>query len=66
MSNFGLKAKNKDKHSQFQDKKDLATRITEACNAVPREQLKAIVQHSVNAFEKCLRAILFNKLLCNH
>ncbi|KAI8984423.1 hypothetical protein BDF20DRAFT_816517, partial [Mycotypha africana] len=54
------------KHSQFQDKEDLATRIAEACNAVLREHLKAIVQHSVNAFEKCLRAILISKLLCNH
>lgn len=34
---------------------DLATRITEVCNSVPREHLKAFVQHSINVFEKCLK-----------
>ncbi|KAG1164817.1 hypothetical protein G6F36_013707 [Rhizopus arrhizus] len=46
--------KNKVKRSQFQDK-DLATRIAEACNAVPSEHLRAFAQHSVNVFEKCLK-----------
>lgn len=47
--------KNKVKRSQFQDKEDLATRIAEACNAVPSEHLRAFAQHSVNVFEKCLK-----------
>jgi transposase len=57
---------NKVKHNQFQDKGDLATRIAEACNAVPRKHLKAFIQHPVNVFEKCLKGdpylmnLLFN------
>ncbi|KAG1150146.1 hypothetical protein G6F37_011268 [Rhizopus arrhizus] len=43
--------KNKVKRSQFQTKEDLLTRITEACNNVPPEHLRAFVQHSVNIFE---------------
>lgn len=46
--------KNKVKRSQFQDTEGLATRISEACNAVPPERLRAFVQHSVNVFGKCL------------
>lgn len=44
--------KNKVRLSQFQDKEDFATRIIEACNSVPREHLKAFVQHLTNVFEK--------------
>lgn len=47
--------KNKVKRSQFQTKEDLSTRITEACNNVPPEHLRAFVQHSVNIFEDCLK-----------
>lgn len=43
--------KNSVRRSQLQEKEDLATRITEACNSVPREHLKAFVQHSANVFE---------------
>ncbi|ORE21742.1 hypothetical protein BCV71DRAFT_173086, partial [Rhizopus microsporus] len=47
-------AKNKVKRSKFEDKEDLATRITEACNSVPPNHFHVLVQHSVNVFEKCL------------
>jgi hypothetical protein len=46
--------KNKAKRNKFEDKEDLATQITEACNSVPPNHLHAFVQHSVNLFEKCL------------
>lgn len=46
--------KNKVKRSRFEDKEDLFTRITEACNSIPPNHLHAFVQHSVNVFEKCL------------
>ena len=51
---FWAIVKNKVKRSRFEDKEDLFTRITEACNSVPPNHLHAFVQHSVNVFEKCL------------
>ncbi|KAI8874653.1 hypothetical protein K501DRAFT_204105, partial [Backusella circina FSU 941] len=46
--------KNKVKRSRFENKEDLVTRITEACNSVPSNHLHAFAQHSMNVFEKCL------------
>ncbi|CEG80826.1 hypothetical protein RMATCC62417_15105 [Rhizopus microsporus] len=46
--------KNKVRHSQFEDKEDLQTRITEASNNVPVRYLRNIIQHSVSVFDKCL------------
>lgn len=46
--------KNKVKRSRFEDKADLFTRITEACNSIPPNHLHAFAQQSVNVFEKCL------------
>ncbi|KAG1048041.1 hypothetical protein G6F43_009546 [Rhizopus delemar] len=51
---FWAIVKNKVKRSRFEDKEDLFTRVTEACNSVPPNHLHAFVQHSVNVFEKCL------------
>lgn len=51
---LSISAKNKVKRSKFEDKEDLATRITEACNSVPPNHFHVLVQHSVNVFEKCL------------
>jgi transposase len=51
---FWAIVKNKVKRSRFEDKEDLFTRFTEACNSVPPNHLHAFVQHSVNVFEKCL------------
>jgi transposase len=48
--------KNKVKHSQFQTKEDLSTRIAGACNNVPPEHLRALAQHLVNIFEDYLKA----------
>ncbi|KAI8080306.1 uncharacterized protein B0P05DRAFT_469333, partial [Gilbertella persicaria] len=47
---------NKVKRSQFQDKEDLTIKITIACNTVPHEHLKALLQYSVSVFEKCLKS----------
>jgi hypothetical protein len=51
---FWAIVKNKIKRSKFEDKEDLATRITEASNSDPPNHLHAFVQPSVNVFEKCL------------
>lgn len=56
IENFWSVVKNKVKRSSFATADDLATRIYEACNAVPPDHLKAFVQHSANTFEKCLRS----------
>jgi transposase len=45
--------KNKVRRSEFADKDDLRTRITEAYDSVPMKYLKAFVQHSIHQFEKC-------------
>lgn len=46
--------KNKVKRSSFENSYGLATKISEAYNAVPPSHLKTFVQHSADMFEKCM------------
>lgn len=45
---FWSVVKNKVRRSEFADKEDLRTRITEACDSVPIKHLQVFVQHSVD------------------
>jgi transposase len=57
IENFWSIVKKKVKRSSFEIFDDLATRISEAYNAVPPNHLRAFVQHSANTFKKCLEGV---------
>lgn len=58
---FWTVVNNKIKRGVFFDNKYLKTRIADACNNVPIQNVKAVIQLSCNQFEKCR-----NKETSNH
>jgi hypothetical protein len=54
---FWSVVKNKVKRSQFGNKEDLKTRISDACDDVPLHHLKAFIKHSVDHFDNCLNKV---------
>lgn len=54
---FWAIVKGKVRRSQFGNTEDLKTRISEACDKVPRKHLYNFAQHSVNVFEDCLKEL---------
>jgi transposase len=49
--------KNKIKHGKLDDKENLKSRISDACDDVPIRHIKASIQHSVGHFESCLSKV---------
>jgi hypothetical protein len=49
---FWAKVKSTIKGSKFTDVEDLRTRVSEACDGIRTQELKACAQHSVNVFDK--------------
>ncbi|KAG2214756.1 hypothetical protein INT45_001352 [Circinella minor] len=54
---FWAIVKGKVRRSQFGNTEDLKTRISEACDQVPRNHLRNFAQHSVKVFEDCLNEL---------
>lgn len=50
-------ARNKVKHGKFDDKGNLKSRISDACDAVPIRHIKGSIQHSLSHFEGCLNKV---------
>lgn len=47
---------NKIKCNSLKNSDDLPTKLSEVYNAVPSNHLKVSIQHSADAFEKCMRS----------